>query len=393
MNSNACRMLLVPFLLILFNQSSAKPVTFNVIELGAKPDGKTDSTESFLSAWTGACASVKPALIYVPRGRFLIQRVYLSGKCRNTNILFRIDGVLVAPADFRVAGNANNWLDFHGVDGVTISGGILDGRGTGLWDCKDQAEKDCPVGASTLSFTNSKNIVVSSLTTLNSQLFHIVINRCQNVKMKGIKILAPGNSPNTDGIHVQFSSNVTILNSKISTGDDCISISAGTTNMWIEKVVCGPGHGISIGSLGRDLNEAGVQNVTVKTVTFSGTTNGVRIKTWGRPSSGFVSNILFQHITMINVRNPLIIDQNYCPYNKDCPGQFSGVKISNVTYQDIHGTSATKVAVKFDCSKMNPCNGIQLDEVNLTYKDQPATAYCINAAGTASGMVVPTSCL
>lgn len=61
--------------------------------------------------------------------------------------------------------------------------------------------------------------------------------------------------------------------------------------------------------------------MTVKTVTFKGTTNGARIKTWGRPSSGFVRNVLFQHITMINVQNPLIIDQNYCPYNKDCPGQ------------------------------------------------------------------------
>ncbi|WOH07848.1 hypothetical protein DCAR_0727282 [Daucus carota subsp. sativus] len=392
MSSNTCTMLLVAFLLILLKNTIAKPVTFDLIELGAKPDGETDSTESFLSAWTGACDSVKSAVIYVPRGRFLVQRVYLGGKCRNNKILIRIDGVLVAPADFRVAGNASNWLDFHGVDGVTISGGILDGQGTGLWDCK-LAGENCPVGAATLTFTNSKNIVVSGLTSLNSQLFHIVVNGCQNVKMKGIKILASGKSPNTDGIHVQFSSNVTILNSKISTGDDCISISAGTTDLWIEKVVCGPGHGISIGSLGRDLTEAGVQNVTVKTVTFKGTTNGARIKTWGRPSSGFVRNVLFQHITMINVQNPLIIDQNYCPYNKDCPGQFSGVKIRDVTYEDIHGTSATAVAVKFDCSKMNPCDDIRLEKVNLTYKNEAAAAYCVNAAGTASGMVVPTSCL
>lgn len=151
MNSSTCKMLLVPFLLILFNQTcNAKPVSFNVIELGAKPDGKTDSTKSFLSAWAGACMSETPALVYIPPGRFLIQRVYLGGKCRNNNILFRIDGVLVAPADFRVAGNADNWIDFHGVDGVTISGGILDGHGTGLWDCK-LAGKNCPIGAAVSS--------------------------------------------------------------------------------------------------------------------------------------------------------------------------------------------------------------------------------------------------
>lgn len=77
----------------------------------------------------------------------------------------------------------------------------------------------------------------------------------------------------------------------------------------------------SIGSLGRDLNEPGVQNVTVKTVTFTGTQNGVRIKCWGRPSNGFVRNVLFQDAVMTNVQNPIVIDQNYCPDNKGCPGQ------------------------------------------------------------------------
>lgn len=75
-------------------------------------------------------------------------------------------------------------------------------------------------------------------------MFHIVINGCQNVTMKGLKVLASGNSPNTDGIHVQMSSNVAVLNSKIGTGDDCISIGPGTSNLHIENIVCGPGHGI-----------------------------------------------------------------------------------------------------------------------------------------------------
>lgn len=96
----------------------------------------------------------------------------------------------------------------------------------------------------TLGFSSSNNIVVSGLVSLNSQMFHIVINGCQNVKMQGVKVSASGNSPNTDGIHVQMSSEVTILNSKIATGDDCVSIGPGTSNLWIENVACGPGHGI-----------------------------------------------------------------------------------------------------------------------------------------------------
>lgn len=77
----------------------------------------------------------------------------------------------------------------------------------------------------------------------------------------------------------------------------------------------------SIGSLGWKLQESGVQNVTIKTVTFTGTTNGVRVKTWARPSNGFVRDVLFQHIVMVNVKNPIIIDQNYCPNHESCPQQ------------------------------------------------------------------------
>lgn len=77
----------------------------------------------------------------------------------------------------------------------------------------------------------------------------------------------------------------------------------------------------SIGSLGKELNEAGVQNVTVTNAVFSGSDNGVRIKSWARPSNGFVRNILFQNIVMNNVDNPIIIDQNYCPNNQGCPTQ------------------------------------------------------------------------
>lgn len=96
----------------------------------------------------------------------------------------------------------------------------------------------------TIGFQSSNNVVVSGLTSLNSQMFHVVINGCNNVKLKGVKVLAAGNSPNTDGIHVQSSSIVSIFNTKISTGDDCVSIGPGTNGLWIENVACGPGHGI-----------------------------------------------------------------------------------------------------------------------------------------------------
>jgi polygalacturonase len=124
----------------------AAPVTYNVVSLGAKPDGKTDSTRAFLAAWTKACASVSASSIYVPAGRFYLRQVAFNGPCRSKAIFIRIDGTLVAPSDYRVLGNAGNWLGFSHVNRVTLSGGILDGQGTGLWACKASG-KSCPSGA------------------------------------------------------------------------------------------------------------------------------------------------------------------------------------------------------------------------------------------------------
>ncbi|XP_042005887.1 polygalacturonase-like [Salvia splendens] len=379
---------IVLILLMFLPQTWASQTWYNMVDLGAKGDGETDSTSAVAKAWRQACASTKPSTIYIPHGRFLLRNLHFSGPCNNRAITIAIAGTLVAPPDFSAA----NWLLFEGVDGVSIRGGTLDARGASLWACK-KSGRNCPRGATTLGITKSKNIEISGLTSLNSQMFHIVINGCQNVMLQGAKVTAPGNSPNTDGIHVQLSKDVTILNSVISTGDDCVSIGPGAANLWIENIHCGPGHGISIGSLGKGLEEAGVQNVTVRSVKFDNTQNGVRIKTWGRPSKGFVRNVFFGHVTMNNVQNPIIIDQNYCPNNQNCPGQVSGVKISEVTYLDIGGTSATEVAVKFDCSKANPCRKIQLKNVRLSYKDQRARALCSNAAGMAAGRIEPSSCL
>nr|KAJ0225951.1 hypothetical protein LSAT_V11C100030810 [Lactuca sativa] len=97
---------------------------------------------------------------------------------------------------------------------------------------------------------------------------------CQNINLHEITISAPGNSPNTDDIHIEFSTGVTVLNSRIATEDDCISIGPGSSNLWIQSITCGPGHGVSIGSLGWTAQEAGVQNVTLKMMTFKSTQNG-----------------------------------------------------------------------------------------------------------------------
>lgn len=136
-----------------------------------------------------------------------------------------------------------------------------------------------------------------------------------------------------------------------------------------------------------------VQNVTVKTAWFTGTTNGLRIKTWGGSKRGLVRDVTFMDATMAGVDNPIIIDQNYCPDDAGCPTKSSSIKITAVKYVGIRGSSATPVAVNLDCSRSNPCSGISLQDVALTYRNRVAKSYCRNVQGTTLGLVLPRGCL
>ncbi|KAL9303488.1 hypothetical protein ACSQ67_020751 [Phaseolus vulgaris] len=76
------------------------------------------------------------------------------------------------------------------------------------------------------------------------------------------------------------SKNVAIQDSTLATGDDCIAINGGCSNIKATRLVCQGGHGISIGSLGRNKSHETIEEVHVRNCTFIGTTNGARIKTW-----------------------------------------------------------------------------------------------------------------
>lgn len=148
--------------------------------------------------------------------------------------------------------------------------------------------------------------------SINSKMFHIDVYSSNNVTFSHVNIIAPSNSPNTDGIHISTSTNIQVFDTNIGTGDDCISIFSGSQNINISRVNCGPGHGISIGSLGRSQNEV-VKDVHVKNCTLIATQNGMRIKTLASSNVGKATSIKFEDIIMNNVKNPIIIDQHYCP--------------------------------------------------------------------------------
>nr|XP_018681760.1 PREDICTED: polygalacturonase-like [Musa acuminata subsp. malaccensis] len=294
-----------------------------------------------------------------------------------------------------------NWLDFQYINGLVISGGgIFHGQGASAWPYNQCPKtRKCKLLPANLVFSFVTNATISSISSIDSKLFHMQIFESRDITLDSIKISAPGDSPNTDGIHIADSTNIQVSNSVIGTGDDCISIGPGCTNLTIFNVLCGPGHGISVGSLGKNANEKDVSGLTVRQCTFTGTSNGLRIKTWpSSPSSLKATGFVFEDIIMNNVYNPIIIDQNYCPY-ANCPETDpSLVKIKDIKFRNITGTTASPEAIKLVCSKAVPCEGVELNDISLKCNgdDEQAknmTSTCVHVYGSSNGNVKPDSCI
>ncbi|KAH8480476.1 hypothetical protein H0E87_030665 [Populus deltoides] len=274
------------FLLLASTTQAQSNGVFDVTKYGA---GK-DITEALTNAWKSACASTKPSKVLIPRGTYWLRKVTLAGPCKAA-IKLQVDGILQAPVDPNKL-SGGHWVNFRYVDQFTLSGrGTFDGQGKNI------------------RFDYITNALVRDITTLDSKNFHVNVLGCRNLTFQHFTVRAPGDSVNTDGIHIGRSTGIYIIDSKISTGDDCISVGDGTEELHITGVTCGPGHGISVGSLGKYPNEKPVSGIFVKNCTISDTTNGVRIKSWPALYGGVASNMHFEDIVMNNVQNPVIISK------------------------------------------------------------------------------------
>ncbi|CAM0877100.1 unnamed protein product [Alopecurus aequalis] len=378
--------------------SSTEKTVFNLDNYGARGDGEHDDTQALAKAWNVACSSSRPAELLIPKGKsYLLKSTTLSGPCKST-IVFMVKGTLVAPPSRseRSEDNIRHWIMFQGISDLTVTGGgSINSNGEIWWknSCKINDVLPCTQAPTALTFHLCDNLKVENLNILNSQQIHVSIEDCTNVRLASLSISAPGTSPNTDGIHITLSKDVQVRDCVIKTGDDCMSIEDGTHNLHVTKVVCGPGHGISIGSLGDDNSKAEVSGITIDSVQLYGTTNGSRIKTW-QGGSGYAKDIIFQNIIMDNVQNPIIIDQEYCDSAKPCENQESAVEISNIVFKNIRGTTTSKDAIKLSCSKNAPCSDIALGNIELKLESGKGDieSTCQNAKWRKSKNVVPLPC-
>ena len=75
------------------------------------------------------------------------------------------------------------------------------------------------------------------------------------------------------------------------------------------------------------------------------------------------------------------------------------MKISDVHFKNIRGTTISNVAVSLNCSDTVPCEGIELVDIDFKYigkttaQDLTLTAACENAKATFSGTQSVSPCV
>jgi len=367
---------------------------FNVLDFGATPNGKKMSTMAFQKAFSAACQWKGKARVVVPGGVFLVGALILQGPCQGPPpLIVQISGTVKAVTDISEYADGV-WILFDGVNGLVLTGGgTFDGQGAESWqyaDCK--TNPDCQPLPVSIKFNHISNAIIRGITSVNSMGFHLGIVLSENIRAYNIHLIAPADSPNTDGIHISQSRLIKVARSVIATGDDCISVIRDSSDVSVKKVTCGPGHGISIGSLGKYPDEHLTSQVLVKNCTLINTDNGVRIKTKAGSVGGQATGIIFQDIIMKDVRNPIIINQNY----ESSKGKSSLVKISDVHFINIRGTTSSNVGVNLLCSHQNPCQNVQLANIDLHYtgpqRGLPLSSSCENARINYAGVQNPPPC-
>ncbi len=200
-------------------------------------------------------------------------------------------------------------------------------------------------GNNMLSLQNISRLYIKGVTIENASHEHLVVESDNNVTIDGINIndnfsvsQVGDYLANTDAI--DFSgNNFLIQNSNINAGDDDIvakpsgtpTSATHTSNVTIVNDIIGAGHGISVGGQ----TPAGLSNMTVSSITFNGTDNGLRLKAGNNSGDvkggGIVTDVSFSHIKMTNVPHPIIISSWYNGGDSYGSAEVSGSAMHTVT--------------------------------------------------------------
>lgn len=371
--------------------------------MGATGDGHTKDTAAIQRA-IDACSVPQGGTVHFAAG------TYVSGPLDwKSHVRLQLDAgatLLGSPdrSDYPIREDAK-WRRVsllhadHATDLSLTGEGTVDGNGHVWWEAKaEDKKKGLPEAPRPMLFdlTHSKKILIEGVTIRNSPQYNIMAVLCDGLTVRRVKILNPGRTaPNTDGIDPISTSHVLIEHDLIDTGDDNVAIKSGlvergdpnvpSTDIVIRDCDFRNGHGLSVGSE----TAGGVRNVRVERVKFSGTRQGIRIKS-ARGRGNDIGNFSFRDITMSGVETPIQITNYYTggmkgdtahPMTEHTP-RFHDITIENVT-----ATGAKQAAVIYGLPE-SPVKNVVLRHVHLSaekgadmqYAQVTATDFVVNAA-------------
>ncbi len=397
-------------LLFLILHVSEAQEYYNIMDYGAKRDGKTKATESIRKAITKA-AENGGGTIYFPAGDYLTGPIHLE-----SNITLFID----AGAYIRFSDDFDDYLPFvqsryEGImvksfspliyayekENIAIIGrGTIDGQGLKWWhqterlqgkdakrvkyqDMHEQANQDAinlpdaphmiKRGFLRPPFIQPmfcKNVRVEGITIKNSPFWTVTPEFCENVTITGVTINNPP-SPNTDGINPSSCKYVRISDCHISVGDDCITIKSGkdsdgrrmaapAEDYTITNCTMLSGHGGVV--IGSEMS-GGVKKITISNCVFDGTDRGIRIKST-RGRGGVVEDIRVDNVIMKDIKMEAIKLNMF--YSKTDPEPvsertpiFRNIHFSNIT------ADANKAVVLIGLEEM-PIENITFNNIRMT---------------------------
>jgi polygalacturonase len=162
----------------------------------------------------------------------------------------------------------------------------------------------------------SPDFTLYRVTLRNSPNCHVTLDAQNGFTAWAVKIDTPKWARNTDGIDPQSgSSNISIVDSYIRSGDDNISpkstASGGAvTHMTVRNVAFFNGHGFGIGSQ----TSGGLSAIRVDGLTIDGADNGIRIKS-DKSRGGLVEDVRFDNVCMRGVANPIVLNPFYTTFD------------------------------------------------------------------------------
>ena len=377
--------------------------TFNIKNYGAGTDSTVLSTTAINNAIT-ACNAAGGGKVIVPAGTFLTGAVILKSNVnlyvsKGARLKFTTDPAKYLPVVLtRFEGvecyNYSPFIYAYGQNNIAITGsGVLDGNASNSnwWAWKTTGDADrtnlMTMGDNGTAVTSrvfgtgykirpvfiqpysSNNILIDSVTILESPMYELNPVLCRNVTISHVTINTHG--VNNDGCDPECSKDVWIHDCIFDTGDDCIAIKSGrnndgrrvnvpSENIVIQNCTMKDGHGGVV--LGSEISGS-VRNVFAENCNMSSPNLNLalRIKT-NSVRGGTIENIFLRNIQVGQVSTAYIEADMY--YEEGDAGAFTPI-VRNISVDNMTGSNSQSV-FNIDCYSRSPISNLLLRNCTLT---------------------------